>query len=70
MVPVHVQWYYTYWYYTYFYWYELVPCLSHLAYYSYCRILLYGADQGTGVYLYCLRLLYEYRSVHQTATVP
>ena len=31
MVPVHVQWYYTYWYYTYFYWYELVPCLSHLA---------------------------------------
>ena len=32
--------------------------------------LLYEADQGTGVYLYCLRLLYEYRSVHQTATVP
>ena len=34
MVPVHVQWYYTYWYYTYFYWYELVPCLSHLADYK------------------------------------
>ena len=39
MVPVHVQWYYTYWYYTYFYWYELVPCLSHLAYYSSTAVL-------------------------------
>ena len=37
MVPVHVQWYYTYWYYTYFYWYPETPCLSHLASYSTCE---------------------------------